>query len=89
MGFDPSDPWSFDAFDPPKPHVAPPRPKTPKLVPEIDRLFQVQRNALRALHDLDEGDTVEGHHHRALQSLKRDVENTYRVIRSYLEKYAE
>lgn len=81
-------PWDFKI-----PHVEAPEPKArpQKLLPEADRLFQVQRNALRALNDIEELKRhVEKSPHAAaaLRRLEQDVENTYRVIRSYLDKYA-
>jgi len=86
-------PWDIDYFDPPTPHVPAPSPKgnPPKLVPELDRLFQVQRNALKVLNDLK---ALSGLPHKdpkvaqALHRLTQDAENTYRVIRSYLDKNA-
>lgn len=85
------DPWSINYFNPPAPNVqAPPsRPKVPKPIPDVDRLFQVQRNALKALNELEDVLAgAEGHQRHKLQSLQRDVENTYRVIRSYLNEHA-
>lgn len=87
------DPWEINYFDPPTPHVAPPAPrsKTPRLIPEQDRLFQVQRNSLLTLNALDEleGRLGKDAHkfHKELRALRVPAENTYRVIRSYLDKY--
>lgn len=87
------DPWSIDYFNPPTPHVAPPTPrtKTPRLIPESDRLFQVQRNSLLTLGALDALEAKMGKeahkYHKELRALRAPAENTYRVIRSYLEKY--
>lgn len=85
-------PWDFSA---PKVHAPSPKTKAPKPFPEPDRLFQVQRNALKVLNDVQE---IERHldktPHAAvrasavLRRLQQDAENTYRVIRSYLDKYA-
>jgi hypothetical protein len=39
--FDPADPWSMNAFDPPNPRVpAPSGHKAPRLFPEEERLFK-------------------------------------------------
>lgn len=87
------DPWSIDYFNPPTPHVPAPAPRsaTPKLIPEQDRLFQVQRDilvALNALDDLEHKLGKDAHqYHKELRALRVPVENTYRVIRSYLDKY--
>lgn len=88
------DPWSIDYFNPPTPQVRAPSPrvKVPKLLPEQDDLFRVQRDALKALNALDELERVLGDearkYSRELRALRVEAENTYRVIRSYLEQYA-
>lgn len=84
-----SDPWSVDYFNPPSPKAqAAPGPKTPKLIPEADKLFQVQRNALKALNRIK---AIDPGKDRAmaleLQRLEKDIENTYRVIRSWLTEH--
>lgn len=68
------DPWSINYFDPPTPHVPAPAPrsKTPRLIPEEDRLFQVQRNALLALNALDELERVLGGAGRSARLGERD-----------------
>jgi hypothetical protein len=92
----PSDPWSWDAFDvTDAPKVDAPEPFKPKqrMFPEEDRLFQVQRDALRAhrtAQDLERelrGKNIGRHAERELRSLLNETEDTYRVIRSYLNKY--
>lgn len=87
------DPWSIDYFSPPTPHVAPPSPKArpPKPVPEAERLFQAQRDILVALRELDEvkRSLKDVEHFKgayALQRMEQAMDNTYRVIRSYLAK---
>lgn len=88
-----SDPWSINYFDPPTPHVPAPsvKPRTPRLIPEVDRLFTVQRDALKALQALDALESRlgkdAGKAARELQALRHEIENTYRVIRSYLDEY--
>lgn len=90
------DPWKIDYFAPPTPHVPAPSPRTqaPKLLPEVDRLFQVQRNSLKVLKDLEEVQHLLRDHKdpklgQLVQRLGQDAENTYRVIRSYLDKFAQ
>ncbi len=88
--------FNTNFFDPPKPEVpheykSPQSlvPKAPKVVPGEDRLWQVQKNALRALQDLRSLDSQLPP--KILKSpewvrLNRDVENTYRVIRTWLSE---
>lgn len=87
-----SSPWDIDYFNPPTPNVRPPKsPQSPALIPEADRLYQVQRNALKALNrvrDIEIGlKEVNPNLRREIQQLERDIENTYRVIRSWLVKH--
>lgn len=93
---DAADPWSWDAFDlSDAPKVDAPEPFKPRqrLFPEEDRLFQVQKNALRAhqtARDLErelKGKSLGQQAERELRSLLNETEDTYRVIRSYLQKY--
>jgi hypothetical protein len=84
----PADPWSMDYFNPKPPHVDAPAPasRAPKMVPGLDDLFTVQRNALKVLNDLHTLDQeLKG---KIPNKLLRDAEHTYRVIRTYLEKHA-
>lgn len=88
------DPWSIDYFDPPTPQVAAPMPKVPKPIPEADRLFQVQKNALKALNRVQQieqsvakSKDVDPRVRHELQQLEKDIENTYRVIRSWLVEH--
>jgi len=92
--FDPANPWSFDAFDPPNPRVPSPAPRgtTPRLFPEEDRLFKAQRDALQAVNSAKELErAMRGNTDRRIDATLRDIvqdtETTYRTIRSYLEKY--
>jgi hypothetical protein len=80
------DPWKINYFDPPAPtHTAP---KTPKPIPEVDRLFQVQRNALKALNRVKAIDPGKNRDLAIeLDHLTKDIENTYRVIRSWLAEH--
>lgn len=84
-----TDPWSFS---PPSVQAPSPKAKTPRLLPAIDRLFQVQRNTLKVMNDIE---TLKAHIEKnphaqaALRRLEQDAENAYRVIRSYLDKYAD
>ena len=89
-----SDPWSVDYFNPPTPKVEPKGPKIPKPIPEPDRLFQVQRNALKALNRVQQIEQsvaktkdVDPRVRNELQLLEKDIENTYRVIRSWLVEH--
>jgi len=84
---DMTDPWSIDYFNPPTPKAAPQGPKIPKPIPEVDRLFQVQRNSLKALNRIKAMDTKDRELRRELQQLEKDIENTYRVIRTWLAEH--
>ena len=90
-----SNPWDVNYFDPPTPHVPPPSPRSrpPRLLPEQDDLFTVQRHALDVLHDIRDLEAKLGEHAKGLSKeltkLERDAENTYRVIRSYLAQYGQ
>lgn len=81
-------------FDPPTPSVSAPSPKAraKKLLPEQNDLFGVQRHALDVLHDIRDLEHALGKEAgkfvKEMRKLERDAENTYRVIRSYLEHYA-
>lgn len=100
-GFNPADPWSFDAFAPQSPKVpegvsapsspkAPTAPKAPRIVPAVDELFSIQRNTLKVLNGLDDLEHEIGEHLRkskGYRALRQDAENAYRVIRSYLKQY--
>lgn len=79
-----ADPWSIDYFNPPTPHRAPPSPKAkaPKPVPDVERLFTVQRHALQIMNEIDNLGEVKDK--RALERLRQAAERNYRVIRSYL-----
>jgi hypothetical protein len=84
----PLDPWSIDYFNPPNPQVSAPEPRAraPKMVPGLDDLFTVQRNALKVLNDLHALDhELKG---KIPNKLLRDAEHTYRVIRTYLENHS-
>lgn len=89
-----ADPWSINYFDPPTPHVPAPAPraKAPKLIPEVDRLFRVQRDSLVALNALDDLEHALGKDAKKvlkeLRALRVPAENTYRAVRSYLGDYA-
>lgn len=87
----------MNAFEPPRPKVHAPAPHTPRdpaavrPIPAQHELYVVQRHALDVLHDIrdlehrlgKDADKV----HREMQRLERDAENTYRVIRSWLEEH--
>jgi len=96
MGWTSESPWSnVDNFNPPTPNVSAPKPRTkvPKLVPDEDRLFQLQRNAIKAVNGVAElkrllRDDDNRHVRTQLNHLELDVENVYRVIRSYLEEHS-
>jgi hypothetical protein len=86
-----SDLWNIDYFNPPTPDIKAPSPKikAPRLIPEQDDLFQVQRNSLKVLNDLRDLERELGPKMAPkMRAVLKDAENTYRVIRSYLEKYA-
>ena len=93
-GPDPANPWSFDAFDPyngPKVDAPEPFKAAPRTFPEEERLFKIQKNALRAAraaeglqNSLGE---MEGREKALLRELVDATEDTYRVINSYLKKY--
>lgn len=90
-GFDPANPWSLNAFDPPAGDVKPPSPRarTPRPIPDVERLYSLQRNTLKVLNNIEslEGSIGKAAHSREWQALKQDAENAYRVIRSYLAEY--
>lgn len=88
------DPWTIDYFNPPAPSKAPAgitKPKTPKVVPGIDELFTVQRNALKTMKSLEDLEARLGREHKGSKELTRcmhEAENTYRVIRTWLKDHA-
>lgn len=92
LASDPANPWSWNAFEPPAGDVkAPsPHPRTPKLIPDVERLFSLQRDALKVVNGLEslESQIGKAASSREWLMLKQDAENTYRVIRSYLGKNA-
>jgi hypothetical protein len=84
------DPWTINYFDPPTPHTPPPSPKTtaPKPVPQIEDLFRVQRDTLKVLNAIEELEHALGKDHKVhhqLHALKREAENAYKVINTYLK----
>jgi hypothetical protein len=82
MSFNPANPWSLNAFDPPGGDVKAPSPhtRTPKLLPDVDRLFALQRNLLKVLNGLPDG--------KDFHQVRADAENAYRNINGYLREYA-
>lgn len=100
--FDPANPWSSNPFDmkvkdPESYKFRAPKVKTPRIIPGQDDLFAVQRDSLKVLNDLkalaDELNSIvkgpEGKEAAKLLSrAQRNAEDTYRVIRSYLNKFA-
>lgn len=84
--------FSTDFFNPPNPKAgpkAPGPPKPPKIVPDTNQLFQVQRNALTTVNALQDLLVAIGHDHKGAKELNaalRAAENTYRVIRTYLKE---
>ena len=78
-----TDPWSIDYFNPQPPKAAPAIQKNPRLLPDVDRLFAVQRNLLKALNDVqDMKPSPEVHR------LEHNLGNAYKSIRGYLATYA-
>lgn len=88
-GFDVNDPFSWNAFDPPNTHVAPPAPrsKTPRLFPEVDRLFRCQKATTDVIGMLDAIKDGKIDHHEYAKLHKR-AEDAYKLIRNYLYEYA-
>jgi hypothetical protein len=113
---DPANPWGWDAFSDKPPKVDAPAPFKPaeRTFPEEDRLFKVQRDALRAAELAEELQRREGRreasivqshtctacghrdrvvvaaphgHGNLVGQLVEATGNTYKTIRSYLEKY--
>ena len=90
-----SDPWSFDYFNPPSGSVPAPSPRqrSRRTLPDQDELFTVQRHALDVLHGIRELERKLGKNAHSVANeiakLERDAENTYRVIRSYLQHYSQ
>jgi len=79
-----SDMFQQDWFHPPTPQVSAPRPrsKVPKLLPDVQELYTLQRDLIKCLHAADElEDSKEVH------ALRHQLENSYRVIRRYLIEY--
>ena len=62
-----------------------PKQHKPKNVPQADDLFQVQRNSLKVLNEVQRLRDKHPQLDRDLAALERDAENTYRVIRTYLD----
>jgi hypothetical protein len=96
---DPSNPWSWNAFEPSKPNVPheyrSPKSLAPKDVTQVageDRLFQVQNNALKAMNNLR---ALEGMVDSQVlnspewQQLSKSVEGTYKVIRTWLAEHSQ
>lgn len=79
-----ADPWNIDYFNFEAPHVHAPSPKAhaPKPVPDVERLFTVQRHALQIMNEIENLGEVKDK--RALERLRQAAERNYRVIRSYL-----
>jgi len=87
---DPSNPWSWNAFQPMKPEpgapgvspkIHPERPKlpqTPEMIPESDRLFKAQRDLLVGLGALDSED-----YKRAEEAF----EDAYRSLNAWLKRH--
>jgi hypothetical protein len=96
MALDPASPWSWDSFDTGNvPRVDAPAPFKPKerTFPDEDKLFKIQKDALRAAQGAQElrralerggGEAARA---RLLRDLVDDTEDTYRAIRSYLDRY--
>ncbi len=85
-------PWTVNYFDPPSPSVPAPSPKahTPRLVPEIDDLFTVQRDLLKALNAKDVIEhELKGSDVKGFRQLEQQLENAYKVINRYLKKYGQ
>lgn len=85
----PSDPWSWNAFDPPNPSGGVPfKPaiKQRRDIPEQDELFAVQRNLVKAINELD---NVEREKNPNLRSLRMQVENAYKVLNRFLQNHAQ
>jgi len=114
---DAANPWSWDAFSDEVPKVDAPAPfkAKPRMFPEEDRLFKVQKDALKAAQLARELERTQGRHEAAVVEshtcsscgqrerhvtaarpnrgkpltgqLVDATEDTYRTIRSYLDKY--
>lgn len=80
------DPLTTDWFNPPSKHVDAPAPKRApaRLLPEVDRLFDVQERLQKAISLFPDGDKKD--HHQ--QSLEDAVGNAYRLINRYLRDFA-
>ncbi len=86
-----ANPWSIDYFNPPTPHVKPPAPKqwkppTLRNIPDIDRLFSIQDDLVRAINAADaiehEASRIKG-----FRELQTNVENAYKLINRYLREF--
>ena len=88
MPNDPANPWSFDYFAPTQVRVPPPSPRThtPKLVPDEDTLFSLQRNLLKVLNHMDHMESTMNDLPKEWQVMRQDAENAYRNINRYLRE---
>jgi hypothetical protein len=90
---DPANPWGWDAFGDEVPKVDAPAPFKPaeRAFPEEDRLFKVQKDALRAVQTARVlADSLRGKDDKAYREARQllgETEDTYRAIRGYLDKY--
>lgn len=88
----PADPWSYNAFDPPKPSAGGGVPFKPVVrqqrrdIPEQDELFAVQRNLMKAINELD---NVERDAKVNMKPLRTQVENSYRILNRFLQNHAQ
>src|SRR4051812_43166158 len=80
--------WNTNYWDmkTPRVHAPAPQARTPKPVPEPERLFTIQRHALDMLHTIRDLDAKNDDPHmaRLIQHLEQKAENSYRTINTYL-----
>lgn len=77
---------NFLDFNAPREHIPfePHKPKTAEIVPEISKLFGVQKDLVKAVNALLD----EHPDHHDLAVAKANVENAYRQLNSYLRTYS-
>jgi len=86
----PSDPWSYNAFNPapagvgPSPFQAPARPK--RTVPDQDELYTVQKDLVKSLAALSELERANPD--VDTRNLSRQLQNSYKVVNRYLRTHA-
>lgn len=95
MPFDPSNPWSYDAFGPagtprqplaPSPASTAPGSRRKSPLPDQDEVFSIQKDLVKALSALTE---LENDNPKLdTKRVRRQIQNTYRLVNRYLRTHA-